>query len=548
MHIILPDFEKSFLKVHLPTTYPLHSFECLCQLTFELSMETRVDYKKRYEEQLKVAAGQALQISQQAMQIEQLTQQLAQLKKMIFGSKHERFIPTQNPAQLTLDLDVEAIGEQVVTDQKKISYLRTKTEVVSATKPHPGRAALPSHLRRETIILEPQTDTSKLKKIGEEITEVLDLIPGEFYVKQYVRPKYVVPVCDVSNTVLTASLPGRILEKSMFGEGVVAQVLVDKYCDHLPLHRQLQRFKRAGLQIAQSTIVSLVTRSLNELGSLYEAHKKIVLSSGYLHADETTIKVLDENKKGTTHQGYYWLYHNSEKKLVLFDYRSGRDRAGPEDILKDFQGYLQTDGYVGYESFEKRKGIQVLNCMAHARRKFMDALQNDPSRAEDALRRFQKLYEVEQAIRDQELNAEAALNLRQRESVPVLEEFKTWLIEQYQSVLPASMIGKAIAYCLPRWDKLSLYTTDGKLQIDNNPVENAVRPVAIGRKNYLFAGSHDAASRAATIYSLLATCRMHDVNPFDWLKEVFENMHLYTTKNIHELLPQHWKRTERQFN
>lgn len=500
-------------------------------------MQTTVDYKELYEEQLKV-------VSQQALQIDQLTHQLAQLKKMIFGSKHERYVPAGNPQQLTLDLDVETIGERIVTGVKNISYVRTKAEVVSNTKPHPGRAALPAHLRRETILLEPETDTSKLKKIGEEITEVLDLIPGEFYVKQYVRPKYVVPVSDTNSTVITASLPERILEKSMFGEGVVAQILVDKYCDHLPLYRQLQRFKRAGVDMAQSTIVSLVTRALGELGSLYEAHKKIVLSSGYLHADETTIKVMDERKKGTTHQGYYWLYHNSEEKLVLFDYRPGRDRAGPEDILKDFQGYLQTDGYVAYESFEKRRGVQVLNCMAHARRKFVDALQNDPARAEDALQRFQKLYGVERVIREKNLDRRDALALRQKESVPVLNEFKAWLMDAYQQVLPASVIGKAIAYCLPRWDKLSLYTTDARLQIDNNPVENAVRPVAIGRKNYLFAGSHDAASRAAMIYSLLATCRMHDINPFDWLKDVFERMHLYTTNNIHELLPQNWKKQE----
>ena len=370
--------------------------------------------------------------------------------------------------QLALGLEVETAGECKITDVKKITYLRTKTEVTKNTKPHPGRTALPSSLRREIILLTPETDTSKLKKIGEEITEVLDLIPGEFYVKQYIRSKYVVPVSDTNTTVITASLPERVMEKSMFGEGVIAQILVDKYCDHLPLYRQLQRFKRIGLTIAQSTITSLVARALDELGALYEAHKKMVLVSGYLHADETTIKVMDDSKKGTTHQGYYWLYHDSLQKLVLFDYRPGRDRAGPEDILKDFQGYLQTDGYVAYEIFEKREGFHVLNCMAHARRKFIDAAQNDPQRAEDALLRFQKLYEVERIIREWNLPPEDALELRQRQSVEVLQEFKEWLREAYQKVLPASAIGKAIAYCLPRWEKLSLYTTDGILQIDNN--------------------------------------------------------------------------------
>jgi transposase len=512
-------------------------------------MQTAPDYKALYEEQVKIVHDQAKKIDELTFRLQEFAHQLSRFKKLTFGSKHERFVPTdphQESAQIALALEVETAGECKITDVKKITYLRTKTEVTKNTKPHPGRHALPADLRRETIVLTPDIDTSRLKKIGEEITEVLDLIPGEFYVKQYIRPKYVVPVSDTNTTVITASLPERILEKSMFGEGIVAQILVDKYCDHLPLHRQLQRFKRVGIIVAQSTITSLVARALNELGALYEAHKKMVLSSGYLHADETTIKVMDESKKGTTHRGYYWLYHDSLHKLVLFDYRPGRVRAGPEDILKNFQGYLQSDGFVAYESFEKRQGIQVLNCMAHARRKFIDAAQNDPVRAEEALLRFQKLYEMERIIREWDLPPEDALEIRQRQSVEVLLEFKKWLITEYQKVLPSSTIGKAIAYCLPRWEKLSLYTTNGILQIDNNPVENAVRPVAIGRKNYLFAGSHDAAERAAMIYSLVATCRMHEINPFDWLKYIFENMHLYTTKNIEELLPQNWKNKEKK--
>ncbi|MEO7315621.1 MAG: IS66 family transposase [Ginsengibacter sp.] len=510
-------------------------------------MQTTVDHKKLYEEQVKITRYQAKKIDELSFKLQELAHQLFQFKKLTFGSKHERFIPSdpqQETSQIALDLEVETVGECKITDVKEIKYLRTKTEVTKNIKPHPGRNALPSNLRRETIFLTPDMDTSNLQKIGEEITEVLDLIPGEFYVKQFIRAKYVVPVSDTNNTIITASLPERILEKSMFGEGIVAQILVDKYCDHLPLHRQLQRFSRVGVNVPQSTITSLVSRALNELGAIFEAHKKDVLSSGYLHADETHIKVMDESKKGTTHQGYYWLYHDSLRKLVLFDYRPGRDRAGPENILKDFQGYLQVDGYVAYESFEKRQGIQVLNCMAHARRKFIDAAQNDPGRAEEALLRFQKLYEMERVIRDWNFPPEDALELRQRQSVEVLKEFKEWLTDEYQKVLPSSAIGRAIAYCLPRWEKLSLYTTNGILQIDNNPVENAVRPVAIGRKNYLFAGSHDAAQRAAMIYSLVATCRMHNINPFDWLKDVFERMHLYTTKNIHELLPQNWKKKE----
>lgn len=501
-------------------------------------MPTEVDHKKLYEQQLTATADLQLKV-------EALTLQLNKLQKMLFGSRHERFEvadTNKNVVQLSLDLNIESMATSEVTDIKEIKYIRTKTEVI-ANKPHPGRMALPEHLRRETIVLQPDSDVTGLKKIGEEITEILDYTPGKLFVKKYIRPKYVVPISDVRDTVISASLPERILEKCMFGEGLMAQILVDKYQDHLPLHRQMQRFAREGVTIAQSTMNSATGRALESLLSLYEAHKKLVMDSRYLHVDETKIRVQDENKKGTTHQGFYWVYHNSKDKIALFDYRPGRGRQGPDKILHAFQGYLQVDGYSVYEEFEKRPGIKVLNCMAHARRKFVDAEKNDPMRVHHALLLFQKLYETERTIKDEELSGEPLLALRQRESVPILAELKKWMLQELTKVLPGSAIGQAIRYCLPRWEKLSLYTTDAILQIDNNPVENAIRPVAIGRKNYLFAGSHDAAQRAAMVYSLLTTCRMHEINPYQWLKSVFESMHAYTTANIHELLPQYWKKT-----
>lgn len=483
---------------------------------------------------------------QSQFEIAALEHQLAQLKKMIFGSKHERFVPSEdtNSLQLSLGLEAETIEQCKITDATKIEYIRTKTEVIENKKPHPGRMKLPEHLRRETTILQPETDVTNLKKIGEEVTEILDYTPGELYVKQYIRPKYVVPVSETNTTVLTASLPNRIVEKSMAGEGLLAQIIVDKYVDHLPLHRQLQRFGRAGVTIAQSTINGWMALTLEQFLALYELHKNQVLGSFYLHADETTIRVLDRDKPGATHQGYYWLYHNSKDKIVLFDYRKGRSREGPDDILKDFKGFLQTDGYVGYEGFEKREGITVLNCMAHARRKFVDALQNDKDRCEHALAQFQQLYAIERKAKQEDLSADAILVLRQEKSLPVLKELKEWMVAEYPKVLPSSVIGKAIAYSLKRWEKLCVYATDGRLCIDNNPVENAVRPVAIGRKNYLFAGSHEAAQRAAMIYSLLATCRLHNINPYTWLKDVLVRMPDYDVKNLAELLPQNWKKLQ----
>ena len=493
-----------------------------------------IDYKALYEQaELKIAA---------------LAFELEKLKKMIFGSKQERFVSAagQDNPQLTLDLDLETIAACKIMEASKVSYIRTKTEVTeNKPKAHPGRMKLPEHLRREVILVQPEVDVTGLKKIGDEVSEVLDYVPAELFVKQYIRPKYVQPLSDITSTVITPSLPGRIMEKCMAGEGLLAQITVDKYVDHIPLHRQMQRFARVGVNIAQSTINDWIKAVLTHMAALYEEHKKIVLAAGYLHADETPLKVLDESKKGTTHQGYYWVYHNSKDKLVLFDYRKGRGREGPDDILKDYKGYLQTDGYAAYEEFDKRAGITLIHCMAHARRKFSDALQNDKARAEYALSMFQKLYAIERTIKDEELNAEAILQLRQQQAVPVLKELKEWMTEEYTKVLPKSPIGQALAYSLPRWNKLSNYASDPIINIDNNPVENAIRPVAIGRKNYLFAGSHEAAQRAAMVYSMFATCRLHNINPYDWLKDVLERMHLHSTSNIAILLPQNWKKQER---
>jgi transposase len=507
-------------------------FERVIRYSFAYMMQAAqdIDYKELYEK------------SQLALESVKL--QLAQLKKMIFGSKHERFVATgaDNPGtQLTLELDAETIAACKVTAATKISYVRTSVAMIpKAPKPHPGRMKIPENFRREVIVLHPDCDISGLKKIGEEITEILNYTPGEFYVKQYIRPKYLLPVSATSDTVITASLPGRMMEKCMAAENLVAQILVDKYMDHLPLHRQLQRFERAGLVIAQSTINGWAKNGIDPLVGLYELLKQAILNSGYINADETGIRVLDDDKKGKTHKGFYWVYHSQELKASLFDYQPGRGRDGPGNLLEKYQGYLQTDGYNVYDEFASKKGITHLLCMAHARRYFIDALDNNRPLAEYALKMFQQLYAIEARIKSTGLTGEDVLRLRQTEAVPLLQAMKQWMTEQYVKLLPSSPICKAIAYSLPRWDKLSIYTTDARLNIDNNPVENAIRPIAIGRKNYLFAGSHEAAQRAAMIYSFFNTCRLHKINPYEWLRDVLENIHRHTSSNLHELLPQNW--------
>jgi transposase len=274
---------------------------------------------------------------------------------------------------------------------------------------------------------------------------------------------------------------------------------------------------------------------------LYGAHKKLVISCNYLHADETTIKVLESERKGAAHLGFYWVYQAHEQKLVLFDYQTGRGREGPRQILKNYKGFLQTDGYGVYDDFAGQPGITLLCCLAHARRKFNDALPNNKEVAQHVLTEIQKLYAIERHITDKNITGEEKLRYRQENAAPLLGELGKWMQEKYITVLPKSAIGIALAYSMRRWDKLSLYATTSILNIDNNPVENSIRPVALGRKNYLFAGSHSSAQRAAMFYSLLATCKNHEVNPAVWLHDVLNRIATHPIKQIEDLLPQNWK-------
>jgi hypothetical protein len=321
--------------------------------------------------------------------------------------------------------------------------------------------------------------------------------------------------------------------------------MIDKFVDHLPIYRQIERFKREGIKIPSSTINGWQESICNLLEPLYENLKHRVLSQGYLQVDETPIQVLDKSKKGLpagrhgkTHRGYHWVYYSPLEKTVLFDYREGRSREGPAKLLKDFKGYLQTDGYKVYELFAGRKDITLLNCMAHARRGFEKALDYDKDNAEYAMGMFQKIYAVERKAKEQNLTPEQRHTLRLDESLPLLNELGKWIADTYKTVLPKSPTGKAMAYCIPRWDNLMYYLKDGSLEIDNNLAENAIRPIALGRKNYLFAGSSRGAERAAMFYSFFGTCKKNDVNPFEWLKRVLEVIPEYKISKLDELLPQ----------
>lgn len=465
-------------------------------------------------------------------QVEKLTSELNALKRLIFGQKRERFVPAQQDNQLSL-LVMQGVSSPVVKEQ--ISYIRRKPQ--KKQKKHPIRQAIPAHIPRHDIVIEPEEDTSGMKRIGEEVTEELEIEPPKLYVNRYIRPKYARPRDE---GVLIAPLPSRPIEKGIAGPGLIAYTLISKYVDHLPLYRQVQQHKRQGVEIAESTINGWKDGGCELIKPLVHCIRDQVLSSNYLMVDETPIRVLDPEVKGKTHRGYYWVYFDPLGSRIFFDYQKGRGRDGPTKRLKNFAGFLQTDGYSVYDEFAARKSITGVGCMAHARRYFVDAQMVDPDRAEWMLLRMQQLYAVEHYAREHQLSFARRHEKRQENAAPIMKEIKTWLDEHVQSVLPQSAIGQAVRYMLKQWPRLENYLLDGRLEIDNNLVENAIRPIALGRKNYLFAGSHHGAEQAAVIYTLVANAKLQEVEPFIYLSDVIRRISDHPYKDIDQLLPKNW--------
>ena len=355
--------------------------------------------------------------------------------------------------------------------------------------------------------------------------------------RKIIRPKYIVSSNDEKTEISIAELPTLPIPKGNAGAGILSYIMISKFVDHLPFYRQAQMFKRKGVTMAESTINGWFHATSRLLEPLYETSRKRLLSTDYLMADETPIPVLTKDKPGSTHKGYYWVYYDPVNKLVVFDYQKSRSREGPDEMLKNFSGYLQTDGYAAYTNLRNKSKITLLACMAHARRKFEHARDNDPVRSEEALKMFGALYEVEGRGREKGYDIEQLKQLRQEKSVPVLKEMEGWLKKQITEILPKSAIGEAVSYTLSLWPRLSRYVEQGRFRIDNNLIENSIRPVALGRKNYLFAGSHQAAQQAAIMYSLLATCKINDVEPFHWLKHTLEVIPDYPVNQLDKLLP-----------
>ena len=396
---------------------------------------------------------------------------------------------------------------------------------------------LPAHLPREEEVIKPEGWVEGAKQLGQEVTELLEYIPGRLYVRRIVRPKYL-----INSTIILAPLPTLPIPKGNAGAGFLAYLLVSKWVDHLPFYRLVQILKRDGVEISRATINDWFKAACVLLEPLYELLVDNVRAQTYLQADESPIKVLDSDHKGSTHRGYHWVYHAPLIKMAVFDYRPSRSREGPARFLENFQGALQTDGYTAYNELGRVKGLTLLACMAHARRYFDKSLDSDKPRATHALDLIQKLYAVEKHAK--EMTPEQRKAIRQIKAMPILEQLKQWMDVQQPKVLPKSPIGKAISYTLTLWPRLVRYTQDGNWNIDNNPIENLIRPLALGRKNYMFAGSHEAAQRAAMMYSFFATCKMNDVNPSKWLKDVLQRIPDAKINNLEDLLPSNWKQKD----
>ncbi|NDV67357.1 IS66 family transposase [Dysgonomonas sp. 25] len=469
-----------------------------------------------------------------------LGDELLYLRRTLFGRSSERYIK-EDPNQLSLDFYglVQLEEEKNYLNGVAKRNLSARDSGGLPVKRHPVRKPLPEHLERRREVIEPCSLPEGAKCIGQEVTEILEYIPGQLYVREIIRKKYALPG---GIGIIMAELPSLPLPRSNAGASLLANLLISKYQDHQPYYRQLEMFKRSGVHLAASTVNDWSASSINLLEPLYKQLKKNVLGSDYIQVDETTIPVLDKDKPGATRKGYHWVVRSPENEQLFFHYDKGsRAQYVVVDLLKDFKGTVQSDGYGAYDIYEKKQDVLLLGCWAHARRKFEQALGNDPPRAEYALEQIGKLYQLEQRATDNNFTKGQIEALRKEKAYPILRDFEKWIDKNYPQVLPSSKIGKAMSYTYGIYQRLARYVLDGRYRIDNNLAENAVRPLALGRKNYLFCSNHQSAERTAMIYSLLGTCKICGINPSLWLTDVLNRIQDHSIQELDELLPGKWR-------
>jgi transposase len=483
-----------------------------------------------------VERGEA-ELQRRGGEIERLQAIVKQLQRMQYGRRSERL----DPDQLALGL------EDLDSDLARLAEDRPVT-IENTTAPPPARRALPEHLPRdeERLDVEPACPCcgGAMHPAGEHVSEMLDWAPAELRVKRIVRPKY---ACRACNRIVQAPAPERPIAGGLATPGLIAQVLVAKYCDHLPLYRQAKIFARHGAEIPRSTLSGWVGGAAWWLEALHEKIARDVFGSDVLFADDTPVPVLDPGR-GRTKTGRLWVYAREQRgwagsapPAAVYIYEGDRKAARPAAHLSGFKGILHVDGYKGFERLTASGDVTLAACWAHMRRKFYDVAQatNAPA-AHEALARIAAIYAVETEARGQP--PPARLALRRERARPLVEALRRWLEGELARTPGRSGLAEAIRYALSRWDGLSVFLKDGRVELDTNPVERAIRPVALGRKNHLFAGSDGGADRWAIVATLIETARLNGVEPYAYLKDVLTKMtDGHPVNRLDELLPWAWK-------
>jgi transposase len=458
---------------------------------------------------------------------EQLEHQVDQLIKRLYGPRADKIHPDQP------SLFGEPPPEPLPVVEKPL-----EAPPEAKAKSGHGRKSLPANLRREIVVVDiPEVEKQAIGgtwvKIGEEVSERLDCTPSQVFVRQTVRPKYVVRFENKPDEMKIAELPPEALPKSKAAPGLVADVIVAKLVDHLPLYRQEKRYSRHGIELSRSTLCGWLAEAAHLLTPLFALLKARVLSAKVVHTDDTPIPVQDATREHCR-TGRIWAYVSTGG--VVYDATEDRCRDGPLNFLKDFHGYLQCDAYAGYdELFRTRPHVVEVGCWAHARRKFVEAEKTNVELAHEGVARIKALYAIEHEAKNLPATDRAAL--RQQKSKPQLDALKSWLDHRHTQVVPKTPIADAFTYARNQWSALSVYVSDGDLAIDNNAAERAIKPFAIGRKNWLFFGSDHGGQSLATLASFTATCEQIKLNPWLWLRDTLTRLPATTDNQLATLLP-----------
>jgi transposase len=479
--------------------------------------------------------------------ISKITLELALHKRFRFSKKAESLTVEQRHL-----FDEMLDGDTAQIEQEELDKLPEQDKVVVTRSLQPKRKPLPPELPRTEIRHEPDSTLCKcgcqLKRIGEDVSEKLNHHPGTFSVERHIRGKW---VCDECETLVQAPVPAHVIDKGMATTNLLAQVLINKFADHLPLYRQEQMFARTGYKLSASTMGSWVGQCGAALQPLVDALRTEILKHGVLHADETPITMLNvsnktsntKDKNSTTKKAYLWAYattQHADIKAVVFDFAEGRSGQHAKAFLDGWSGTLICDDYQGYKALIKDNQITEAACMAHARRKFFELFAANKSHiAQAVLEQFNAIYAVEAQLQD--MPPDQRRHRRQAEIKPLMDKLRQWLLDHKIKVPDGSGTMKAIDYSLKRWDALTTFLDDPHTPIDNNWVENQIRPIAVGRKNWLFAGSLRSGQRNAAIMSLVQSAKLNGLNPLEYLKDVMDRLPTQPYSRINELLPHNWK-------